>query len=363
MIPPSRSRLAQLHSQEPAVFRRFLLGGLRGFFSDGKGRAAFGQAAYCIGNSPDITDDLRDIYACLEPDEQAAFQAGVVEALACVSKGSPKSGFVIASQLIMLAGKVGATDLLTCLPLVLPDLRQALPEADTARLIPLAYEAALAAAIPRPVTKDCFIRLLNFARPLPRMAYPILLAFTKADPAGLAEHLAMLWRELDAVFGYGDPDDPLPLEEEQRRAILREDLISRVFGLVTPADFLRSLDAVDRAHTIDPAMPEQWADAGDWWSQTLTSGSERMVSILESCSERRLSQFGLLSATPPTVLPAAFGWKPSASGPASRVAAKRRKAVADEAGTGGATIPAAVAYIAASRAGWLRKPVAPGARL
>ncbi len=59
MITVDRSRLPSLHTADIAVFRRFLLGGVRGFFAvGGNGRHAFGEAAAYIGNNDSLVDDL-----------------------------------------------------------------------------------------------------------------------------------------------------------------------------------------------------------------------------------------------------------------------------------------------------------------
>lgn len=280
MIEIPRSRLTGLHSADPKVFKRFLLGGFRGMFEEQKGRHAFGEAAPYIGNNSDITDDLQDIHDCLEAAEQLAFQAGAIEALASTIHSPSTSAFGTALSLITLAGKIGATDLLSTLPKVIRALNATLSDEQVVQLNLAAFEAAVSVAIPTPETKSCLLALIGIANLPARLSYPALLALCMADPSGLEEYLGLLWPQLDAMFGWATS-----ASEEDRRFRAREMMIAEVFRKVTPEDFIKTLTPRLRTRKAAPAMPADWTEASDWWSETLTSGSQAMVEILAACSE------------------------------------------------------------------------------
>lgn len=287
MITVDRARVPTLHTTDIAVFRRFLLGGVRGFLVNGKGRHAFGEAAAYIGNNDSIVDDLVDIHDALYPPEQLAFQAGSVGALALSVHDPSSSVFGTALNLLMLSGKVRAAELIEEGPKIVRALLPQMARSQQEKLVATAFDSAVLASTPTTETKQCLVDLISTARGLklpPRLAQPALIALTSADPRGLKEHLELLWPWLDAAFGWTVPNGQEPEKEEQRRAISRVRLMKDIFDRVQTSVFINALAVGDRISLDQFGGASDWAETADWWSQTLLTDADEIATIRAACA-------------------------------------------------------------------------------
>lgn len=284
MIPPKRSNLPSLQSNEPEVFKRFLIAGLVGFFGESKGRHSFGEAAPYIGNNSDISDDLQDIHDCLEIAEKEVFQEGVVLAFASMVNFPKVVAYPVTIALISLAGKVQATSFLPMAPRVVRLLAKTLDGGETSRIVTTAFEAVLNISVPVPTAENCLLELSEIHSLPPRLSAPALLALASVAPVELPRHLARLWPQLDKVLGWTDPTSDSAEQEEGRRTRAREALISEVFSRVTVEDFVQTLAPRTRRPGSVHLLPSDWEMASDWWFQTLNSGHRKMAEIIARCT-------------------------------------------------------------------------------
>ena len=287
MITVDRSRLPSLHTTDIAVFRRFLLGGVRGFFTGTQGRYAFGEAAAYIGNNDSIVDDLLDIHDALNPLEQLAFQAGAVTALALTVHDAPSLAFGTALNLMLLSGKVRAAELIEEGPKIVRALLPQMTLLQQESLMTTAFDAVLLASTPLRETKNCIVDLIGIARGLkltPRLSQPALLALASADPRALREHLELMWPWLDAAFGWTDLSRQDSEKEERRRTLFRVRLMKEVFDRVQPSDFINALAVGRRVSLEQFGGALEWVEAADWWSQTLLADADEMARIRAVCA-------------------------------------------------------------------------------
>jgi hypothetical protein len=188
---------------------------------------------------------------------------------------------------MLLSGKVRAAELIEEAPKIVRALLAGMTRPQQENLVMTAFDATVLASTPTRNTKQCLVDLICTARGLklpPRLAQPALLALTSADPRGLRDHLELIWPWLDAAFGWADATGQDAEKEEQRRVLSRIRLMKEVFDRVQPSDFVDAL-AVGRRISLEQfGGVLEWAEAADWWSQTLLANTAETKLIRAACA-------------------------------------------------------------------------------